>query len=271
MEEKTENKNNNNNAFAALVGHMNLEEAKSLKVNDQIDHRDKFGRFSFATVLEKQGTNLKIHYDGWGNKWDIWSDFSVEIHRFAIIGSISRRPAHKYKEFKKGGYVRINPTQRHPGWKCGKITEMDQNCGQVHIEYSLGDTRYNTYWAHLDDTLEIDDLSVSGYPVSTNEETNEVSWIFQHYLMDKFRTAKNKEKFVTQKFELLNCSWEIFLYPHGENKDSVDYVGIFVKCATLPDGCCKLAANMQITFVEANHILQLSECYVKGQHCGFVK
>ena len=50
--------------------HMSSQDASKLKVHDKIDHRDQIGRFVYATVSEKQGTNLKIHYDGWSRKWD---------------------------------------------------------------------------------------------------------------------------------------------------------------------------------------------------------
>eukprot|EP01083_Nonionella_stella_P275900 937150_1 len=48
--------------------HMTLKDASSLKVHDKIDHRDPVGRYILATVEDKQGTNLKIHYDGWSKK-----------------------------------------------------------------------------------------------------------------------------------------------------------------------------------------------------------
>eukprot|EP01084_Bolivina_argentea_P261263 441436_1 len=270
MEEKNEHKNDNTDMFTAFVSHMSLDEATRLKINDTIDHRDTINRFILATITDKQGTNLKIHYNGWGSKWDAWSDYNAEIHRFAIAGSISERSAHRCQQLDIGDHIGINPMHRCPGWKFGEIKRMDEKSGQVQIRYRFGH-EIHLYWAHLDNTLEIVDFSVSGYPVSVNEETNEVSWIFEGFSMDKFKKTKNGEKFVTKTFELLNCSWEIMLYPNGENKDNEDYVSIFVQCTTLPDGCSKLAANMQITFVEANCILQLSECYVKRQNCGFIK
>ena len=55
--------------------HMTLRRAQKLEVGHTIDHRDQAGRFAFATVIEKHGTNLKIHYEGWSQEWDTWSDF----------------------------------------------------------------------------------------------------------------------------------------------------------------------------------------------------
>ena len=133
--------------------HMTLEQAFKLKVHDKIDHRDQVGRFLFATVIEKKHTNLKIHYDGWNRKWDTWSDFNAEIHRFAVAGSISRRRAHRFEHFKEGDYIDINP-QRNPGWKCGEIRKLDQKSGQVQVVFESMD-KYYLYWAHLDNEAEI--------------------------------------------------------------------------------------------------------------------
>ena len=65
---------------------MTLQQAFELKIGDKIDYRDEVGRFVFATVSEKQGTNLKIHYDGWSRKWNIWSDsrYFVDGKRYTM-------------------------------------------------------------------------------------------------------------------------------------------------------------------------------------------
>ncbi|ETO04074.1 hypothetical protein RFI_33328, partial [Reticulomyxa filosa] len=74
-----------------FVSCMTLEEAEKLRPNDKIDHRDDVGRFLLAQVVEKQGSMLKVHYDGWNSKWDVWSDYTRELSRFAASGSISQR------------------------------------------------------------------------------------------------------------------------------------------------------------------------------------
>eukprot|EP01083_Nonionella_stella_P304666 1059694_1 len=56
----------------SFVRHMNMHDVMELSVNDKIDHRDQMGRFVVATVSEKQGSKLRIHYDGWSCKWDTW-------------------------------------------------------------------------------------------------------------------------------------------------------------------------------------------------------
>eukprot|EP01083_Nonionella_stella_P231104 816318_1 len=142
--------------FAPFVSHMSAEDAAQLSVHEKIDHRDQVGRFVFATVSEKQGSKLKIHYDGWSRKWDTWSDFGVELHRFAVSGSISLRPSHRdeFCSLKKGDYVDINPSQRHFGWKVGEIRRLDAKSGQVQVVYEYLDKNY-LYWAHLDNAAEI--------------------------------------------------------------------------------------------------------------------
>ena len=69
-----------------FVPRMTLQQAFELQIGDKIDHRDAVGRFVFATVSEKHGTNLKIHYDGWSRKWDTWSDFRyfVDIKSYTM-------------------------------------------------------------------------------------------------------------------------------------------------------------------------------------------
>eukprot|EP01084_Bolivina_argentea_P068627 124905_1 len=152
-----------------FVSHMSYQEANRLSIDDKIDHRDHVGRFVYATVSEKQGTNLKIHYDGWDRKWDTWSDFTIEIDRFAHAGSISKRPSYRFAQFKKGDYVDINP--RHQVWRNwtgGKICRTDQESGQVQVSYEfLGKT--NLYWTHLDNVTEIAEIgSKSGTTPTTN-------------------------------------------------------------------------------------------------------
>merc|ERR1712176_788736 len=168
QQQKSVKKVQNDNNMPPFESHMTLSAALNLKVHDKIDHRDQAGRFVFATVSEKQGTNLKIHYDGWSRKWDTWSDFGSEIHRFAAPGSISKRASHRFKTLKKGDYVDINPTQRHPGWKCGEIRRLDQKSGQVQVVYECLDKNY-LYWAHLDNFEEIAEFTSKSGTMHTTQ------------------------------------------------------------------------------------------------------
>ena len=115
---------------------------------------DQVGRFVYATIVEKHGSNLKVHYDGWSRKWDCYSDFRKEMHRFAEAGTISKRPAHRFKDLKKGDFIDLNPTNRHPGWRVGEIRRLDPKSGQVQVVYEYQDKNF-LYWAHLDNKEEI--------------------------------------------------------------------------------------------------------------------
>ncbi len=84
---------------------MSLRDARKLQVGDKIDHQDTDGRFLGATVIEKIGSDLKIHYDGWNSKWDVWSNYVRELRRFAVAGSISKRRAHRFKHLEEGDLV----------------------------------------------------------------------------------------------------------------------------------------------------------------------
>eukprot|EP01083_Nonionella_stella_P166664 557870_1 len=141
-----------------FVPHMSMEDATKLSVHDKIDHRDFVGQFVLATVTEKQGSKLKIHYDGWSHKWDTWSDFSVDLHRFAVSGSISLRPSHRaeFIGLEKGDFVDVNPRQRHCGWKVGEIRALAAKSGQVQVGYELPNSeQMYCHWAHLDNSYEI--------------------------------------------------------------------------------------------------------------------
>ncbi len=52
------------NNKSSFISHMCLEDAMKLSINDKIDHRDIAGAFYPATIQEKDGTKLKIHYMG---------------------------------------------------------------------------------------------------------------------------------------------------------------------------------------------------------------
>ena len=83
---------------------------------------------------------MKIHYDGWDKKWDVWRDYKKDsnLQKFAVAGSISRRAAHRFGELNIGDYVDINPKQRHPNWVMGTIRRLDMvkdevRSGQIQV------------------------------------------------------------------------------------------------------------------------------------------
>ena len=62
------------------------KEAIHLAVNDKIDHRDYLGRFVYARIIDKNGTELKIHYRGYDDGFDVWDDYGTFIQiKLSII------------------------------------------------------------------------------------------------------------------------------------------------------------------------------------------
>ncbi|ETO34368.1 HECT-domain (ubiquitin-transferase) [Reticulomyxa filosa] len=133
---------------------MTFEEAERLRPTEKVDHRDEVGRYLLAMIRKKEGTRLLVHYEGWDNKWDIWSDYSKELNRFAVAESISHKPNTRLQQLQVGSYVDINPILRHPGWKTGQIRRMDKHSGQVQVLYKES-TQEFLCWTHLNNPQEI--------------------------------------------------------------------------------------------------------------------
>ena len=147
----------------SFIPHMTLNEAKKLKVDDDIDHRDEYGFFLQAKILEKDGTNLRLRYydnddnDDMMDDMNIWSDYNKELYRFASYSSITRRPSHRLKNMEKGNSIKVNPLRKkkNSGWKIGKINKMDKKSGQIQVAYKAKNGIRYLYWTHLDNIKEI--------------------------------------------------------------------------------------------------------------------
>lgn len=175
---------------------MTWAQAASLRVYDKIDHRDFVGKFGIATITEKQGSNLRIHYDGYSRKWDVWSDYEKELYRFAKAGSISDRVSDKFGHKRKGDYIDINPSLKHPGWKRGRIRIFDVHKfkGQVQIVYDNAmKTQHQLYWTHLDNPYEIAEFGSKYTPHSklTSCERKEKE---RHDVISKFVEMTNSDR-----------------------------------------------------------------------------
>eukprot|EP01084_Bolivina_argentea_P240173 403561_1 len=206
----------------SFVPHLTISEAKQLQVHDKLDHRDRVGRFVYGTVVDIQGTNIKIHYDGWSRKWDTWSDYNVEIHRFAYAGSVSKRPAHRFKQLQKGDYIDINPTHTHSEWKCGEIRRFDEKSGQIQVSYESLDTNV-MYWAHLDNINEIAEFtSKSGAVHSTQMKIMKQTQtqIQQHSKQEGKKDGKSKDN--ETDVENLNKIMQSATVDIEENRDNMN-------------------------------------------------
>ena len=119
--------------MSSFPSHLTRDEVLSLNIGDKIDHRDCLGRYYPATIVgKKENTNLKIHYQGYAEKYDTWCDYQKHPARFVKVNSISKRPPHRFKDIKKGDYVDVNPKYRdRSGWKKVKIIEIV--IGQIKV------------------------------------------------------------------------------------------------------------------------------------------
>ena len=121
---------------------------------------DQGGKAVYATVIDKHGSNLKIHFVGWLSHWDCYIDCEKEFYRFAQPYSISMRPAHRLKNIQKGDFIdiNINPVVRHrqdhprPCWCVGKVRKLDHKSGQVKVgyNYQYNKQEFHFHWDHLD-------------------------------------------------------------------------------------------------------------------------
>ena len=56
-----------------------LKELAKLDVGTKLDHRDYVGRFTYARIIDKNNTKLKIHYRSYSDKYDVWDDYKLNI------------------------------------------------------------------------------------------------------------------------------------------------------------------------------------------------
>lgn len=131
--------------------HLSLEDGASLDIGSIIDHRDESGRFVLAKVIDRRGSSLRIHYDGWGSKYDCWSNYKREIHRFARAGFVSRRKSVLTQYVFKDSPIKIKPRGISKKWLSGKIYLVDPRSGQVEVRGALKEP----YWVHIEDTEEV--------------------------------------------------------------------------------------------------------------------
>lgn len=149
------------------VPHMSKEAAENLRPGDYFDHRDDVGKSLSSRVLDKRGTKVHVHYEGWASKWDTWSDYEKELWRFGDHHSLSARPNEReeFKSLAVKDYVEVDP-KKHPGWKPGQIRRLDIDrktqqvrSGQVQVQYrgldEYGVQKEFLYWCHLDAPEEV--------------------------------------------------------------------------------------------------------------------
>ena len=159
---------------------MSITSASNLNVGDKLDFRNPFGRFEAAVVKKispsdgecKRMFGLILASDAtrsharrrrvhWATRRCVhWCDYNMHRLRFAEVGAVSARPAHRLTNIRTGDLVDINPIyfegafKEHRGWKHGTVEQMHSESGQVLVmcEYK---GKYVRYWTHLDNEDEI--------------------------------------------------------------------------------------------------------------------
>eukprot|EP01084_Bolivina_argentea_P194236 333234_1 len=151
---------------STFINHMDFKDAEQLKPNDKIDHRHSLGCFFPAIILEKNGTNLKIHYEELSAEYDIISDYQTEIYKFAVLHSISKRCVHRMKRLKVFDFIKVNFHHMYPkhGWKICQILAIDSNSAQVRVQYfyknEQGKIMFLHVWTHIDNDDECKPMNI---------------------------------------------------------------------------------------------------------------
>eukprot|EP01083_Nonionella_stella_P114120 337067_1 len=109
-----------------FVSHMTLDEASKFRINDQVDYRDNMGRFVDSIVIEKNGCQLTLRHTKAKTETKTACNYLTETDRLASPGSISLRPAHRFKSLKRNDYMDINPVHKDPGWTAAKVKFWDK-------------------------------------------------------------------------------------------------------------------------------------------------
>jgi hypothetical protein len=105
-----------------ILGDQSIEKWRlELKKGSVIDAKDTMGNWYKSIIIDTKGDDIKLHYQGWKPRWDIWlSKFSNDI---SCLCSMTR----PWRNFRVGDIVDSNPRTRddHTAWTEGKIVKVD--------------------------------------------------------------------------------------------------------------------------------------------------
>merc|ERR1712173_256004 len=117
--------------------------------------------------MGKKENSVLIKYEGWSDKWNIWSDFTKELWRFYPYKSVSKLKARGPLKWKKeGDKIAFRCQKYHPdgkGWTRAIIRRRDrrtENSGWVQVQFMdqrVPPRRELLYWSHLDNNDEVRD------------------------------------------------------------------------------------------------------------------
>ena len=82
--------------------------ADELLIGQLIDHRDKLGKFYQCLIVDKKDTQIKVHYLGWSDIWDEWTDYVKDICKIQTFGYMTITKPLRMHNTLIDDYVSIN-------------------------------------------------------------------------------------------------------------------------------------------------------------------
>ena len=136
---------------------LSREEFDHLQTGDKFDHRDKYGMYSEAVVIQKLGDVVYLRYEHYGGKWNVMVSYKDDPSAFAKYQSISNRHASSVlSDSNIGDHVLFKPSMNTSSeWKEAKIIKMHEMSGQVKVEYKNESNDIMKRWTHLDNLSEV--------------------------------------------------------------------------------------------------------------------
>jgi len=131
------------------------EVIENLKACEELDFRDKCGRWLKARVLEKKGAEYSIMFIGWDPKHDEDVDYIKQPWRFANLGTFSEKEATgESKDVGINQKVTINVQnffdRDDETWVEGYVRKRVQGQVQVKFLYAPKSDKWQLRWFHLD-------------------------------------------------------------------------------------------------------------------------
>lgn len=126
----------------------------SLRIGHPLDVRDSVGKWCVCVIVEKQSTQIFVHYTGWGHKWDEWlsndSERIAPLHSFSHADSPSNI---KERENNKSPRLHIPREDAYITSNFAKSIRSMSKLADVHIEVqsssdSLSDLTEDTFYLH---------------------------------------------------------------------------------------------------------------------------
>ena len=178
---------------------LDLKMVMSFGEMQLIDYRDFNARYLSAKIMKisfdtnRECWKFGVHYEGWDDKWNVWSTPKFQFQRYAHHGSVSMRGLHRqemrYVSLKRpyGDYIEVKPlhlyfhslyklkhqrkackvdgsyVHKYKEWHVAEVCLKDRFSAQVQVvllrQNELGEwfkplPKADLYWVHLDNEQE---------------------------------------------------------------------------------------------------------------------